>query len=144
MEALSDHILTLHYKRSPAVCSSWVHIILYVSLRGKNKGLLWEFSKHLPSYQPLRVLNARSRWGYFCDHTDSSVGTCSPSESLESSQAGGLHVGLRGTEPRVPGRGEPDGTSAAPLSAFQTHREHRLNEPTPTEESNEYQRNKPL
>ena len=67
-----------------------------------------------------------------------------PSESLESSQAGGLHVGLPATEPRVPGRGEPDRASAALLSAFQTHRERRLIEPTPTEESNEYQRNKPL
>ena len=75
MEAHSNHILTLHYRRSPAVCSSWVHIILYVSIRGKNKGLLWEFSKHLPLYQPLRVLNANRRWGYFRDHTGSSMGT---------------------------------------------------------------------
>lgn len=87
MEAHSDHFLTLHYRRSPAVCSSWVPIILYVFLRGKNKGLLWEFSKHLPSYQPLRVLNANTRWGYFCDHTDSSMGT------LESQWVPGVQPG---------------------------------------------------
>ena len=65
-------------------------------------------------------------------------------ESLESGPAGSLHVGLHGTEPRVSGRGEPDSATAAPLAAFQTHREHRLNQPTTTAENSDYRRNKPL
>ena len=68
----------------------------------------------------------------------------SHSESLESSLAGSLHVELHGTEPCVFGRGEPDSATAAPLAAFQTHSEHRLNQPTTTAENNDYQRNKPL
>lgn len=40
----------------------------------KKNGPLWEFGKHLPSYQPLKILNAGRRLSYFCDHSDHSSG----------------------------------------------------------------------
>lgn len=41
-------------------------------MRGEKFRFLWEFKKHLPSYQPLKILTASRKLGYFCDHIDNS------------------------------------------------------------------------
>lgn len=45
---------------------------IWVHEEKKNFGFLWEFWKHLPSYQPLKILTASRKLGYFFDHIDHS------------------------------------------------------------------------